>query len=75
MYPLLFALLVVPTLSIEWTSANYPNPYTSTGSEVCNRPAKSFICDPDNIISPDSANVVSLSCARVSYKRHHLLYF
>ena len=66
MYPLLFALLVVPTMGIEWTPSNYPNPYTSNGFKVCNRPAKSFICDPDNIISTDSANVVSLSCAQVS---------
>jgi len=70
-YLLLLALCVSPSLGTEWTPANYPNPSTTEGSKVCRRPAKSFVCDPDNIISTDSANVVSLRSKNLPTSRLH----
>jgi hypothetical protein len=58
-FPLLLALFVASSHSKEWTPANYPNPSTLNGSKACQRPSQSFVCDPDEILSVDSANVVS----------------
>jgi len=65
---LLLSLFFASSYGIEWTPATYPNPSSLDGSKVCKRPSQSFVCDPDMIISTDSANVVSQSFKNWSYK-------
>ena len=52
-------LLLTCALGTQWTPSTYPNPSVEEGFKLCKRPGKSFVCDPDSIISRKSANVVS----------------
>ena len=60
--PLLCCLVAVGTAfaaTREWTPGTYPNPDLDPAS--CGRPkgmARSWVCDPDGILSVESANVV-----------------
>lgn len=43
----------------EWTPSTFPNPSTASGAAACGRNVdRSAICDPDGIITRESANVV-----------------
>ncbi len=60
----LILLAIWPTIALtegkEWSPATYPNPTADEGYRLCQRPAKGFVCDPDSLISRESANVVCL---------------
>jgi uncharacterized membrane protein YgcG len=56
---LVLSLSLVSTDSQPWTPGSYPNPSTAAGIEHCGRRnVASRICDPDGVISYESANVV-----------------
>jgi len=58
-----------------WAAKDYPNPRLSAdrtgangGYAACKRPERSYICDPDNILSSDEANQIDVLINKTMYE-------
>ena len=59
---LLIVACLVAVDAEQWTVAEYPDPTSSVGAQRCGRGnVLGAICDPDAFITPQSADVVSIS--------------
>jgi hypothetical protein len=51
-----FTVALQSNAELLWNKHNYPNPLFDF--EACGRPVQSWICDPDNIMTDESKNVI-----------------